>query len=100
MENAPTHPEEHTGPHHPPVSTYLKVFGWLTAFTIIELAISFIPDESIKVPALVFFATLKAILVVMFYMHLKYDRFLYTVILAIGVFFALLIGVFLPLVQK
>jgi len=100
MENAPTHTPEHSGPHHPPVSTYLKVFGWLTAFTIIELALSFLPSEEIKVPALVFFAVLKAILVVMFYMHLKYDRFLYTVILAVGVGFALLIGTFLPLVQK
>lgn len=100
MENAPTHSPEHAGPHHPPVSTYLKVFGWLTAFTIIELALSFLPWEDVKVPGLVFFATLKAILVVMFYMHLKYDRKLYTLILAVGVFFALLAGIFLPLVQK
>ncbi len=97
-----THPSDSPAKHshHPPVSVYLNIFKWLTAFTIIELAISFIPADEIKIPALVFFAVLKAVLVVMYYMHLRYDRPLYTVILVIGVGFALLVGGFLPPMLK
>ncbi len=89
-------------PHHPPASVYINVFKWLFAFTIIELLLSFLPPaaDPIKVPLLVLFAILKGSLVVMFYMHLRYDRPLYTVILLVGVFFALLVGSFLPLIQR
>ncbi|MDW8326937.1 MAG: cytochrome C oxidase subunit IV family protein [Anaerolineales bacterium] len=88
--------------HHPPASVYINVFKWLFAFTIIELLVSFLPSamDSVKVPLLVLFAVLKASLVAMFYMHLRYDRLLYTVILLIGVFFAVLIGSFLPFIQR
>jgi caa(3)-type oxidase subunit IV len=89
-------------PHHPPASVYINVFKWLFAFTVIELLLSFLPPETdpVKVPLLVLFAILKGSLVVMFYMHLRYDRPLYTVILLVGVFFAVLVGSFLPLVQR
>lgn len=102
MEQTQSHTSASPAQHrqHPPVSVYLNIFKWLTAFTILELAISFIPADAIKIPALVFFAVLKAVLVVMYYMHLRYDRPLYTLILVIGVGFALLVGSFLPLMQK
>jgi cytochrome c oxidase subunit 4 len=97
MDSTPT--ETHATPHraHPTRATYLQVFQWLAIFTVIELALSFVPINEIKIPGLVFFAVLKASLVVMFYMHLRYDRWVYTVILLTGVFFALLVGRFLPL---
>jgi cytochrome c oxidase subunit 4 len=95
-----THPDAPPTAHvnHPSRATYLKVFAWLAVFTVIELALSFVPVEEIKIPGLVLFAVTKATLVVMFYMHLRYDRRLYTVILLTGVFFALLVGRFLPLI--
>lgn len=97
MEHSNT-PAEHTRPH----PDYLRVFAWLAVFTVIELFVSFVPPEldSIKVPLLVIFAVLKATLVVLYYMHLRYDNRFYALLLLSGVFFALLIGRFLPLVQK
>lgn len=94
--NAPT-PHAHPGP-----TTYLGVFRWLIVFTAIELFLSFMPPEldSIKVPLLVVFAVAKATLVALFYMHLRYDSRWYAVLLLAGVFFAVLVGRFLPAVQK
>lgn len=88
--------------HHPTPATYIGIFRWLALFTVIELALSFLPAsaDAIKIPALVAFAVVKATLVVLYYMHLRYDSRWYAVLLGAGVFFALLAGRFLPLVQK
>jgi cytochrome c oxidase subunit 4 len=96
MQSTSAQPQAHTRPH----PNYVGIFGWLTVFTILELAVSFITANEIKVPLLVIFATSKASLVVLYYMHLRYDSRWYAVILLSGVGFALLVGWFLPLVQK
>ncbi|MBP7693092.1 MAG: cytochrome C oxidase subunit IV family protein [Anaerolineales bacterium] len=98
-----SHPPSSSETHaHPTPATYIRIFGWLAAFTLIELFVSFMPSEmdGLKVPVLVLFAIVKASLVAMFYMHLRYDSRWYTVLLLAGVFFAVLVGRFLPLVQK
>lgn len=99
MEHTPT--PAHSGEHaaHPRID-YVGVFRWLALFTVCELAVSFVPVLEIKVPLLVVFAILKATLVVLYYMHLRYDRRVYAVILLTGVAFALLVGWFLPLIQR
>jgi caa(3)-type oxidase subunit IV len=65
--------------HHPP---YLQVFGWLIVLTAIEVTPIFteilfdwtpIPHV-IWVPVLLVLAIIKATLVAMYYMHLKYDQ--------------------------
>ncbi len=63
---------------HPP---YMKVFTWLTILTIIEVFPIFteiyldwtpVPHH-IWVPVLITLAVIKATLVAMYYMHLRYD---------------------------
>jgi caa(3)-type oxidase subunit IV len=87
----------HTRPH----PNYVGIFGWLTAFTVIELTISVLPlPHIIQIPALVLFAVAKASLVVLYYMHLRYDSRWYAMVLLIGVIFTLIIGRLLPAIQK
>lgn len=78
---APTHDDHGKQSHthtHPP---YMAVFGWLTILTIIEVFpimtelffdIHVVPHEYF-VPVLIIIALVKATLVAMYYMHLKYD---------------------------
>jgi len=62
---------ETAGSHHP----YYKVFAWLTFFTIAEIIWS-MPDgmpRGMLIAGLGVMATIKAALVGMYYMHLKYE---------------------------
>jgi caa(3)-type oxidase subunit IV len=89
---------QHPSRPHP---NYVGIFGWLTGFTVIELIISVIGIPApIQIGLLVLFAVAKASLVVLYYMHLRYDNRWYAAILLIGVFFSLIAGRFLPLIQK
>jgi cytochrome c oxidase subunit IV len=64
--------------------TYHIVFIILAVFTGLEIAASYLPAP-FKIPALVVLAVTKATLVLMFFMHLKYDSRLFAIIFAIGV---------------
>jgi caa(3)-type oxidase subunit IV len=81
---------------HPTPRFYITVFGWLAIMTVLEVMIAptahFGLPDIVRIPSLVVIAVIKAILVVMFYMHLRYDSRWYTAILLTGLFFALLIG--------
>jgi cytochrome c oxidase subunit 4 len=96
--NAPTaahaaaHGHAATEHAHPTGKTYLIVFAILTVITIIEVWAYYIPglpQSRIFVPALLIMSAAKFAIVVMFYMHLKYDhklfRALFTGPLAIAV---------------
>ena len=64
--------EEHGG--HASVKTYVVIGVILTIITAIEVAIFYIPALSaVLVPALLALSLGKFMLVVLFYMHLKYD---------------------------
>lgn len=99
--HAPQHSEkEHA---HPGAKQYLGIAVILTVVTAIEVAIFYIPQlHGVLVPALLILSTLKFALVVMFYMHLKFDHKLFSwlfmspLILAVAVILALmkLFGVF------
>jgi cytochrome c oxidase subunit IV len=90
MEHSPSTPS------HRPHPNYLAIFGWLTLFTILEVTLSFVPGsvipDSIRVGALVVMAVIKASLVVLYYMHLRYDSKWYALILFMGIAFAFLAG--------
>lgn len=90
MEHSPSTPA------HRPHPNYLAIFGWLTMFTIVEIMLSFIPasllPDPIRIGALVLIAVIKAALVVLYYMHLRYDSKWYALILIVGIAFALLAG--------
>lgn len=69
--------ESGTGEHggHASVMTYVVVGVVLTIITAIEVAIFYIPAlAGVLVPALLAFSAAKFIIVVSFYMHLKYDN--------------------------
>ena len=65
---------------HPTWSTYWKVAVILTLITIVEVWVYYIPSfvaSRAFVPALLIMSAFKFVIVVMFYMHLKYDHKLF-----------------------
>ncbi len=78
---------------------YLGVFWVLAALTAVEVAVTYLPVP--RLPVLVPLAILKAALVALFYMHLKYDRRIFSVIFLMGLLMAMvlmfaLIALFAP----
>jgi cytochrome c oxidase subunit IV len=72
-------PAEHAE-HHPGWSTYWKVALILTIITVFEVWIYYIPSFVATpwfIPVLLTFSAIKFAIVVLFYMHLKYDAPLY-----------------------
>ena len=71
----------HAGEHaHPTWSTYWKVAVILTLITVVEVWIYYIPSfvaSRAFVPSLLIMSVAKFVIVVMFYMHLKYDHKLF-----------------------
>ncbi len=65
---------------HPTWKTYKWVALWLTLITIVEVWAYYIPSfvaSAAFVPSLLFMSAVKFVIVVMFYMHLKYDHKLF-----------------------
>lgn len=70
--------EEHHGSHASPGSYWL-IGGILTVITAVEVAIFYIPAlDPVLVPVLLILSAAKFVLVVMFFMHLKFDSKIYT----------------------
>ena len=89
-----THGDAHGDAHahaHPDWSTYKWVALILTVITVVEVWIFYTPfaEHRLFVPSLLIMSAAKFAIVVMFYMHLKYDaklfRALFTGPLLIGV---------------
>jgi cytochrome c oxidase subunit IV len=67
------------GQGHPNVGTYVRVFAVLVIVTIIEVGVFYVPAfQPFLVPTLLVLSTLKFVLVVLFYMHLKTDSPFYS----------------------
>ena len=69
--------EEHA---HPTWSTYWKIALILTAITILEVWAYYVPSfvaSRAFVPALLIMSAVKFVIVVMYYMHLKFDHKLF-----------------------
>lgn len=65
---------------HPTWKTYKWVALWLTLITIAEVWAYYIPSfvaSAAFVPSLLFMSAVKFVIVVAFYMHLKYDHKLF-----------------------
>ena len=62
--------------------SYVAVFGLLALITAVEVGITYLPIP--RAPVLVPLALFKAGLVVLFYMHVKYDRKIFGLIFAMG----------------
>ncbi len=73
---------------------YLGVFVLLAILTAAEVGVTYLPLP--RAPILIPMAILKAALVVMYYMHLRYDRRIFTTLFIFGLLFGL--GLLLSLV--
>ncbi|MEJ2599042.1 MAG: cytochrome C oxidase subunit IV family protein [Anaerolineales bacterium] len=78
-----------------PQPNYLGVFIALAVLTLLELGITYM--DLPRIPLLVPLAVIKAALVALFYMHLRYDRkifsvlFIFGVIMGIGLIFSFIL---------
>lgn len=79
--------EENQSTKHPSRPNYLGVFVMLTVLTAIEVGVTYLPLP--RIPILIPLALLKASLVALFYMHLKFDKRSFAAIFAMG----LLVGI-------
>ena len=74
--HAPTHPAEHA---HPGARQYITIALILAGITAIEVAVYYMqPLRPVLPPLLIALSALKFALVVMFYMHLKFDHPIFT----------------------
>jgi len=64
----------HDGPHIVPKSVLFKVFGGLLVLTVLTVAAAYVPFGPLAVPVAIGIAGTKAGLVVLYFMHLKYDN--------------------------
>jgi cytochrome c oxidase subunit IV len=75
-----SHDTKHAAHAHPNGATYLKIFVILTLITIVEVWAYYIPAlvaSPLFNPSLIVMSAVKFAIVVLFYMHLKYDHKLF-----------------------
>jgi cytochrome c oxidase subunit 4 len=73
--------------HITPIKTYLTIAGLLMILTIITVGVSFIDLGPYNVSVALIIASVKALLVAFFFMHLFYDNKIYLVIFAMALLF-------------
>lgn len=80
------HTQTHAGEHaHPGYRTYINIAVVLTVITAIEVSVYYVDAvRPALVPALLALSALKFVLVVGFYMHLKFDPRLLTGLFVFG----------------
>ena len=86
MAHAEQHGSEH-GHHIIPKSLLFKVFGALVVLTILTVAVAQVDLGPLNIPVALAVAGAKASLVVTFFMALKYDKKVNTLVFSIGVLF-------------
>jgi cytochrome c oxidase subunit 4 len=81
-----THAPSHAGEHaHPGAREYITIAVVLTAITAIEVGVYYMqPLRPVLPPILIALSALKFALVVMFYMHLKFDHPIFTGMFVFG----------------
>ena len=79
-------------PEHPGVADYVSIGVILAVITAIEVGLFFVDvSRAISVPTLLFLTVLKFVLVVGWFMHLRFDNRLFRRLLLAGVFIALVV---------
>jgi cytochrome c oxidase subunit IV len=74
---------------HPTTATYLTVAVVLTVLTFLEVGTFYVPQfQPILVPTLLVLSAAKFSLVVMFYMHLKFDHQLFRAVFVLPLLIA------------
>jgi len=70
-------------------TNYLGIFIILAVFTLIETSVSYVQSEAIKFPVLVVLSAAKAILVLLYFMHLKFDSRIFSYLFIAGCLLAI-----------
>ena len=86
--------ELHEEDHHPTPRQYVFIAVWLGLVTAIEIGISYIDAISssfIFIPALLILAVIKFGMVVLYFMHLKFDHPLFRRLFVTGIILALIV---------
>jgi cytochrome c oxidase subunit 4 len=84
--------ELHAEEHHPTPRQYVKVAIILFIVTAAEVAIYYIPAlEGLLVPLLLLFAVIKFVLVMLWFMHLRFDSRLFRRLFVTGIVFAVVV---------
>ena len=79
----PPSEQAHAEAHHPSWKTYVAIGAILTLITAIEVSAYYLPaweTSRIYVPSMLILSSIKFVLVILFYMHLKYDHKLFKVL--------------------
>jgi len=82
------------GKHHISLDVYYKILGALLFLTVITVAASRVDFGAWNTVIAMLIASIKASLVLAYFMHLKYDDKLYLVAFGTGVFFLALLYLF------
>jgi cytochrome c oxidase subunit 4 len=77
--------------HIAPVRTYVLIFSLLMVFTTVTVAVAFTNLGQFNFPVAIAIAIVKATLVVLFFMHVKYSSHLTKLIIGSGLFFLLVL---------
>ena len=90
--DAHDHEVAHSEHGHPTWKTYVVVGAILTVITAIEVAIFYIPAlAGVIVPTLLVLSTAKFLIVVLWYMHLKFDSAIFGRMFFAPLFLAMLV---------
>ena len=73
-------------PHIVPVKTYVFVFGTLIALTALTTGVAFIDLGRMNTVVALAIAVIKALLVILFFMHVRYSPHLTRIVVVAGVF--------------
>lgn len=84
----------HSEHHIVPLSDYIKVFSALIVLTVVTVAAAQVDFGALNTLIAFAIATVKAVLVMAIFMHLKYDDRLNTVIICSSFFFLILLWLF------
>ncbi|MCB9112933.1 MAG: cytochrome C oxidase subunit IV family protein [Anaerolineales bacterium] len=83
---------------------YLFVFIALLVFTLVETLVSYVQQAAIKFPTLVVLSIVKVLLVLLYFMHLKFDSKVFTYLFVGGCVLSipliLVLTVVMPLIQQ
>jgi cytochrome c oxidase subunit IV len=87
--------------HHLPKTLYFMIFGALMVLTAMTVGLAFVNLGQLNIVVALTVAVVKASLVVMFFMHLKYESHLMKVVLGAGIFWlVLLLGIIMDYVTR
>jgi cytochrome c oxidase subunit 4 len=94
-------PDDEDGHSHPTWKFYVMIGLVLTIITAVEVAIFYIPQlAAVLVPTLIVLSVAKFVIVVMFYMHLKFDSAVFSRVFFAPLFLAVLVVVGLIILFK